>query len=117
MIDPLTGARRHISNGRAPIPVPFKSKAPVIDGWQNLRITAATAPDYFNGAQQNVGILPGDPSGGQVVVDTDAPEAVDVAPALLPDTPFRDGREGRNFTHFWYMAIGSALKTVRLDDP
>ena len=117
MTTPLDGARRHIANDRAPIPVPFKAKEPVVKEWQKLRITAETAVDYFDGRPQNVGVLPGAPSGVQVVVDLDAPEAVDVAPSLLPDTRFRDGRDGRAFTHFWYVAEGPALKTVRLDDP
>src|SRR5215207_2783467 len=117
MADILTAALKHIDNGRAPIPVPFKAKGPILDGWQHLRITATTAADHFNGQRQNLGSLTGAPSRGQVVADLDAAEALDVAPSFLPDTRFRDGREGLSYTHHWYVAEGPALKTVRLDDP
>lgn len=51
-----------IKRGFSVVSAPHQSKAPVIFGWQDLRITEANAPQYFNGAQQNMGLLLGEPS-------------------------------------------------------
>ena len=37
---PLDRALQLIKAGRSPIPIPYKSKAPVLPQWQALRITA-----------------------------------------------------------------------------
>src|SRR5262245_19209052 len=68
-----------IARGFAPIPVPYGAKAPVVPGWQKLRLTAATLDERFNGAPQNVGALLGEPSGGRVCTDLDAPETLALA--------------------------------------
>lgn len=52
----------YIGKGWSPVPVPFKKKRPVIKGWEALRITAATAPRYFNGAAMNIGVILGEAS-------------------------------------------------------
>ena len=64
MNDALAAARDYIERGWAPIPVPFRTKGPLLDEWQTLRINAETAPNFFNGAPQNIGIILGAASGG-----------------------------------------------------
>jgi hypothetical protein len=56
---PLEIALQYIDRGWSPIPIPHRSKGPIIDGWQNLRIGGTDAPRYFNGAAQNIGIILG----------------------------------------------------------
>ena len=51
-----------------------------------VRITAETAPGYFNGAKQNLGIILGKASGGLTDLDLDCPEAIAAAPYILPRT-------------------------------
>ena len=95
-------ARSYIKRGWAPIPVPHRSKAPIIKGWQTLPITEADAPRFFNGAPQNIGILLGPASGGLTDVDLDCPEACAVAPYLLPRTAATFGRASRPSSHWLY---------------
>lgn len=83
----LAVALDYINRGWSPIPVKYRAKNPDAgDDWQKLRITAATAPRYFNGKPQNIGILQGQPSGGLTDVDLDCLEAIAAAPFLLPET-------------------------------
>ena len=55
----LDVALSYIRRGWSPVPVPYKKKKPVIPAWQKLRIGADDAPQYFNGAAQNVGVILG----------------------------------------------------------
>ena len=48
-----------IRGGYAPLPLPFREKAPTIAGWPKLRITEADIDQYFNGEPQNLGLLLG----------------------------------------------------------
>ena len=59
-----------LANCRAPIPVPFKNKIPVLDE-ARLRLTPETVTDYFNGNPQNVGLLLGETSHGLTDMDLD----------------------------------------------
>jgi RecA-family ATPase len=79
-------ARNYIARGWSPVPIPHRSKGPIIDEWQHLRITTETAPSYFNGAPQNIGIILGKASGGLTDLDLDCPEAGAAAPYVLPGT-------------------------------
>ncbi len=86
MPDTLSAACDYIARGWSPIPIPHRAKGPLIDAWQDLRITAETAPAYFNGAPQNVGVILGKASGGLTDLDLDCPEAIAAAPYILPKT-------------------------------
>ena len=72
----LATARAFLARGWAPIPVPYRSKRPILKGWQNLRPADADLAQHFNGGLQNIGVLLGEPSGGLVDVDLDSPEAL-----------------------------------------
>jgi hypothetical protein len=50
-------ASRLADLGYYPVPIPKGSKGPSISGWDALRLTAATAPDYFTEAEMLVGCL------------------------------------------------------------
>jgi Bifunctional DNA primase/polymerase, N-terminal len=84
MTSTLDAALDLIAKGFAVVPVPHRKKGPIIDEWQTLRITAETAPQYFNGAHQNIGVIQG--IGGATGLDLDTPEAIAAAPYLLPKT-------------------------------
>ncbi|HEX7080204.1 MAG TPA: AAA family ATPase [Gammaproteobacteria bacterium] len=112
MRDTTTAALAWIEKGRAVIPIPHKQKAPVLANWPALRITAETVGDYFNGADSNIGLLLGEPSGGLVDIDLDADEAVKAAPYFLPDT-YIYGRERRPASHRLYVCPGAATKKWR----
>ena len=90
----LDTALSYIARGWSPIPVKFRTKEPDIKkDWPKLRITAETAPRYFNGAPQNIGVITGKASNGLTDIDLDCREAVEVAPFFLPATRAIFGRE------------------------
>ena len=69
--------------------------------WQSLRIDAVTAPKYFNGAKQNIGVILGDDA-GSADVDCDCDEAITVAKRLLPPTNMVFGRMSKPFSHYFF---------------
>jgi Bifunctional DNA primase/polymerase, N-terminal len=81
----LDAVLAYIRQGFAVVPIPYRSKGPVLDEWQKLRITAEDAPNYFNGAPQNVGVILGSAS-GLTDIDLDCLEAIAAAPYFLPAT-------------------------------
>lgn len=112
---PLTTACELIARGWTPLPIPRRKKAPVIKGWQDLRIDAASVATYFNGHAQNVGVLLGVPSGGLVDVDLDTPEAVQLAPAFLPATDAVFGRPTKRRSH-WLYTVAPLIETIKYGD-
>ena len=112
---PSEWARTYVANGWSPIPVPFKTKKPILDEWQNLRLTQADIPDYFGGQPQNIGVLLGEASGGLIDIDLDALEAVELAHLFLTTTPCRFGRPGKRDSHWLYSATPSG-KTAQYKD-
>ena len=69
----------YLERGWAPLPVPYRQKKPVLDGWPSFRTTREVLPHHFNGAPQNIGVLLGEPSRGLTDVDHDCVEALDLA--------------------------------------
>lgn len=102
MSTPLHNAQDLIARGLAPIPVPYKSKGPRINGWQTLRLASDDLPRYFNGAPANVGTLLGEFAGWVVDVDLDHARAVDLADSFLPATGMIWGREAKPRSHRLY---------------
>ena len=107
--DMLAAALDYIARGMAPIPVPFRKKGPVFDDWQSLRISAETAPRYFNGEPKNIGVILGEASGGLVDVDLDCIEATRAAPYLLPRTALF-GHASKPASHYVYRSNLSATQ-------
>src|SRR4051812_26019895 len=90
--DARSAASLYLSKGLAPIPLQPRGKAPIGDGWKNLRLTEEDLDDQFPpGVLRNLGILNGEPSGNLTDVDLDCIEALLAAP-LLPQTGWIFGR-------------------------
>jgi putative DNA primase/helicase len=102
-----SAAVRYIKHGYAPIPIPARSKGPNLKDWQHLRLEPEDVPKYFNNGR-NIGLLLGEPSGGLIDIDLDAPEAVAAGRYLLPDT-LRSGRESSPNSHYWYRCEPASL--------
>lgn len=100
----LDVARSYLRRGWMPLPVPFRSKKPGFDGWQNFSVTEADLPRHFNCQPQNVGVLLGKASGDLVDVDLDYDECVALAPHFLPPTASIFGRQTRPRSHWQYYA-------------
>jgi P4 family phage/plasmid primase-like protien len=112
---PLDAAITWIQKGFSPVPVPHRSKRPVLKEWQRLEITTEGASQYFNGTSQNIGVLLGDKF-GSTDVDCDCPEAITAARELLPETGIIFGRQSKPFSHFFYRSDPPA-RTMQLFDP
>lgn len=112
---PLDAAITWIQKGFSPVPVPHRSKKPVLKEWQRLEITTEGAAQYFNGASQNIGVLLGDKF-GSADVDCDCSEAITAARELLPETGLIFGRQSKPFSHFFYRSDPPA-RTVQFIDP
>jgi hypothetical protein len=100
----LNLALDYIKRGWNPVPVRFRSKIPIGEGWQARVIEATTAADHFNSGRQNVGVILGPSSGGLTDVDLDCVEAVSIAPYMLPRTAAVFGRASKRSSHRLYTA-------------
>ena len=108
-------AHTYAGRGWSYIPVPFKTKKPNLDGWQNLRLTQTDIPDYFDGQSQNIGVLLGNPSNMLVDIDLDALEALQLAHHFLEPTHCRFGRPGKPDSHWLYKTNKEEL-TKQFED-
>jgi predicted P-loop ATPase len=116
----LDTALSYIARGWNPVPVAFKSKRPLGTNWQNRTIDASNAAQFFNGDQQNVGVLLGPSSHDLTDVDLDCPEALAIAPYILPTTEAMFGRASKRDSHWLYytkLAATSDQATINFDDP
>ena len=95
-------ARGYIKRGVSPIPVRAGGKNPVLEGWENLQITAGEVDRYWTNGQ-NVGVLTGEPSGWFVDVDLDSEETVKLSGRFLSPT-LTSGRKERPHSHWWYRS-------------
>ena len=111
----LAIALDYIGRGWAPVPIPYRKKGPVLDEWPKLRISAVDAPEYFNGARQNVGVILGGASGNLADVDLDCPEALALADYLLPPSGSQFGRASTPRAHRLFLSALEA--TLAFDDP
>jgi len=112
---PLEAAQFYIGHCFWPIPIPFREKAPVIRDWNSLRITAETAPQFFNGKDSNIGIILGDDY-GSTDIDLDSEEAIWAAQELLPETRFVFGRKSKPKSHYFYR-VDPPVRSKRFLDP
>lgn len=116
MATALDVALEYIGFGWSPIPVPHKSKRPSGSEWQNLRITQATAWQWFNGEAQNIGVLLGEASGGLADIDLDCDEAIAVAASFFPRTRIF-GRASKRFSHRLYKTeLNDPVATIKFQD-
>jgi hypothetical protein len=96
----LQAALTYIEAGWFPVPVPYKGKGPQTPGWPELRLTAETAPKYFNGTRQNIGVLLG--LDNRIDIDLDSSEAIACASHFLPVTSATFGRASKRLSHWLY---------------
>ena len=107
-------ALRFLKRGWQPIPVPRGSKNPGRRDWSSERRDEAAVLRDFAEAR-NVGVLLGGASGGLVDVDLDSPEALALAPAILPATDAVFGRESTPRAHWLYRT--NKASTEKFSDP
>ena len=115
---PIGTALDYIGQGLAVVPIPHRSKRPTIEDWPNLRITEETAPGWFNGEAQNIGVLLGEASGGLADIDLDCAEAIDAAPAFLARTR-TFGRASKRCSHWLYktgLVATEDVATIKFQD-
>jgi RecA-family ATPase len=96
-------ALEYLRRGWSPVPIPYKTKAPLDKGWPAKVVTEENAHQYFNGEAQNIGVRLGELSGGLADVDLDAGEAVGAAPYFLQPT-LCFGRPGKPRSHWLYQS-------------
>lgn len=106
-------ARFYLAHHTYPIPVPFRSKKPVLKDWPGLRLTLETIPDFFNGGPLNIGAILG--ASDLIDLDLDCPEAVELAHGFLPPTSCRFGRQSTGISH-WLYRVAPALPTTQFED-
>jgi putative DNA primase/helicase len=111
---PLQAAERYIELGLHPVPAPYKTKAPRIDGWQKLRITGDQASGYFVNEPQNMGLILGE--NGLCDIDCDTSESVVAAAALLPHTGMVFGRAAKPASHYFYF-LNQPVPLAQFKDP
>jgi hypothetical protein len=97
-------ATDYLRHGWSVVPIPYRSKVPVLDGWQQLRLTEQQLDEYFNLARQNIGVLLGEPSNWLIDVDLDHALAVELAAQFLPSTGAIFGRKSKRRSHWLYIA-------------
>lgn len=76
-----------------------------------MRLGEGDLPAHFSNGQ-NIGLLLGEPSGGLIDVDVDAPQARAMAREFLPPTDRTSGRATAPESHYWYT-INPAPKTQK----
>jgi bifunctional DNA primase/polymerase-like protein len=96
-------ALEYVQRGWNPVPIPFRTKIPVGEGWQKRVIREEDVPKYFNCAPQNVGVILGPSSGGLTDIDLDSREAIAIAPFVLPKTGAIFGRPSARAAHWLYV--------------
>lgn len=110
-LKPLEVAQDYVSRCFAVVPVEYCGKKPMdknghlIPDWPTLSIDSSNVDQYFNGKDQNIGVVLGERSGDLVDIDLDCPEAIAIAPSFLPQTLIF-GRATALESHYLYRAKG-----------
>jgi hypothetical protein len=92
-----------LDHGCSPVPLGYREKACYDPGWESRRLTAGDLDRHFpEGERRNVGVHNGELSRNLADVDLDTPEAIAVAPHLLPPTGWRFGRRSARLSHWVY---------------
>jgi hypothetical protein len=121
--DPLDAhgaAVRYLRAGYCPVPIPSRTKAPVLSGWQKLQPTEEDLDNLFpEDKPLNIGWLLGNASPARPLdVDLDCAETRAIAGYFLPVTALKSGRASCPRSHWWYRAAGSGRLpgTVQCED-
>jgi hypothetical protein len=108
----LEAALSYIARGFRVVPIPVRSKGPVLKDWPALIIGAPDAPAWFNGGGGNIGAHMGKASGGLADADLDCQEAIAAAGFLLPKTA-TFGHASKRVSHYIYRSPGLAAQEDR----
>jgi hypothetical protein len=108
----LRQATRYVDRGWQVVPIPVRTKRPILDGWPQLRLKPEELPQHFGRRPSNIGVILGHVSGNLVDIDLDCDEAVKMAPKVLtPTATF--GRLSRPSSHWLYVSADAEyLKCV-----
>jgi replicative DNA helicase len=104
-VSAIEQAQAYIQQGWCVTPIKPRQKRPELDNWPQVRIGSDEVPRYFK-PNSNIGVVLGDASGGLVDIDLDCPEAVALAPQILPPT-IEFGRPSARRSHWLYQARGA----------
>jgi hypothetical protein len=94
-------ARGYLDRGWRPVPIDECQKKPRDPAWQSLAFTEENVEEFFD-PDDNIGIQLGERSGGLTDVDIDCPEALELAPSILPPTGAVFGRKSKFASHWLY---------------
>src|SRR5262245_2531966 len=108
-------AKRYLTRGWRPVPIPHREKGPVMPGWPSLRLTKADLEQYFL-EPTNIGVLLGKPSGGLIDIDLDSAEAISLAAQFLPPTSSRFGRPSKLESHWLYYVATPLIGSIAFQD-
>ena len=111
---PAEAARWYIRHKYKVVPLPYRTKAPVIEGWPTLDINETNLELYFNGDPMNIGVRLGEE--GLTDIDLDTPEALLAWPEFALPTSVIFGRAGKPESHYFYLCQ-PAPRTIRFLDP
>lgn len=89
------------------------SKKPLEKDWQSKFYTDLDAAGIFTDC--NIGIILGRASSNLTDIDLDCPEAIQLAPRILPSTTWVFGRKGAPKSHYMYLCRDS--KTTKFASP
>lgn len=105
-------ARRFFDSGFRPIPVRYRLKKPIGDGWNAATRDGFDIDREFPAARSlNIGLLNGAVSSGLVDIDLDCREARTAAPHLLPPTGMMWGRASAPTSHYGYIVADPPKKS------
>lgn len=110
----LDWAYNYVDRGWPVVPIPERSKAPILPGWQDLILAPDQLPQHFtsNGAIPNIGVILGDASGGLVDVDLDDPHACALGALWLPETDAVFGRASKRRSHYLYRVTDAVAPHI-----
>lgn len=89
------------------------SKKPVEKEWTTRFFTEVNSASIFT--DYNIGMILGRSSRGLTDIDLDCPEAIQLAPRILPGTTWVFGRKGAPRSHYMYTVVDS--KTTKFASP
>lgn len=110
----LRAAETYRERGWSPTPV--RGKKAYLPDWSSRSLPISELRRELWLPERGIGLVLGKASSGLVDVDLDCDEALEVAPALLPFTPMVHGRQGRPWSHWWYVCPGVATAQCRGPD-
>jgi hypothetical protein len=99
----IEAARAYTQRGFFVLPIPPGNNHPVLDKWQNLRLTLDDLDSYFGDAE-SIGILLA-PS-GLADVDLNCAQAIGAADVLLPQTDLVHGHISSRRSHRYFRPTG-----------